>query len=329
MVEENIYYFENLSMDHKKSHEKTSSKLKRYIAEITEIKRPAGKTRTLAESSEVCAKSATLPRQSVKSFGESSRLSKHASMRTEKEEFLHQKAKTKVKGILKKSSNTDHIITTRKECKERRNSDENNKKTKARCVTEDCNLLDSLSDSSDDMFGFNDFDDDCSDNYIIEAYNKPGQELIITTLEITRKTISRDDNEETLKNLISNSDYVFHKEEYESTSEKSSDSLSMVNDSYFKNNYLLATASNESVTAIFDEEIYEEVNDYVDMTQNKEVDDYVHMSQNNIGDPNFETTEIVEDNYFHNVEISSDNEELDIEIKNLPSPTRNVEIEKK
>lgn len=66
---------------------------------------------------------------------------------------------------------------------------------------------------TEDIFGLNDFDEECEDNYVIEAYNDFGKELVFTFFEVKRRSVHIDDTENRMQELLNgDSDIVFHED---------------------------------------------------------------------------------------------------------------------
>ncbi|KAH0813934.1 hypothetical protein GEV33_008857 [Tenebrio molitor] len=137
-------------------------------------------------------------------------------------------------------------------------------------------------ESTDDMFGSNDFDEDHDDNYILEAYNKEGSELIITTLQITRRSMRQDEAED-IEKLISTSHFVFEEVEYENFDQN--DTSSPESEVFYENvrktsdksisskqTNVLDSNITENLSDVYDSDIYEEVHyDECDSSCNKQI----------------------------------------------------------
>ncbi|XP_044266954.1 uncharacterized protein LOC123012844 isoform X2 [Tribolium madens] len=190
-------------------------------------------------------------------------------------------------------------------------------------------------ESSDDMFGFNNFDGEQGDNYIIETYNDEGKELIITTLEITRRTVEGDECEDSIRSLIQNSDYVFHTEE--SVTEKDIIDVNEVSICESIINKCMKTSMSVSTwlphDVSDDEEFSSESNkcNEVKTRQDgfyvKDDDDDVHSTCTFRGclDSNREKG----DNFYHNTTPSFDSEETNAADKRDDPETSNKSKEKK
>jgi hypothetical protein len=361
MVDNLVDYFEALdsSMDSKKVvnrksnsksiSEKNSSRVKQFVSELTDIKRPSNKNKISSSNGEA-GKSKTLPRPhritaSVSNKGYVNLFRRNSAVSTKEKKTIVDHAikenNVESNNRLKINSETSQILGIDKrvedfgkKLKQKRSQAKSQfietttsevqleEKIKGRMSTSDSDLIllytndeenytrnngqvltlqskeqyrcldedeqkekkekENEEESTDDMFGSNDFDEDHDDNYILEAYNKEGSELIITTLQITRRSMRQDEAED-IEKLISTSHFVFEEVEYENFNQN--DTSSPESEVFYENvrktsdksisskqTNVLDSNITENLSDLYDSDIYEEVHyDECDSSCNKQI----------------------------------------------------------
>lgn len=276
MVDNLINFFENLSspMDSDSNFSRkgssrsmpdtSTSKVKKFVYELTEIKRPSNKhkdTETLLNG-----KHNTTPRKTINTesknhdidFKSTRRkprsLTSRKVTKEKKVEAFEQIQKEVEKAANYKEAGSTKFYTHRNETKnlevendvikqyekpkcncreeqqvsinDQEKKEEKREKTLNVASAElDENLHNNVThnfeenreekvDSNDDIFGYNDFSENMEDNFVLETYFENGHtELIRTSLDITRRTLSSNCTEEEIESLVQDSDFVFHREE--------------------------------------------------------------------------------------------------------------------
>nr|XP_008193316.1 PREDICTED: uncharacterized protein LOC103313000 [Tribolium castaneum] len=170
-------------------------------------------------------------------------------------------------------------------------------------------------ESSDDMFGFNNFDEVEDDNYIIETYNREGEELIITTLQITRRTVTADETGDSLRSLIQDSYLVIQTDGDENIIDVNSEP-----DSFPTSNYHNEEFSSES--------------DDCDEIKTKQKEIFTETDDNGYTSPStfrgiLHSSRDQGDNFFHNITPALDSEEVNASEETNSCETLNKNAEKK